>query len=141
MKGKKGYSFGGWIEGILMSMVVVIAFGIVLIDMNDIHGKSYTVGLGTDSTITAITNLQSQIQNKTVQGEAKFGSVAGITLSSSWDMIVTVFAVVGDFLGGNWITTILGYMMIPSSIALIFRILFWMSIAFIIMKILFKVRV
>lgn len=138
---KKGYSFGGWIEGILMSVVVVIAFGLVLSDLNQIHSQSYNIGLGTDTTINAITNLQSTIQNKTVTGEAKFGSVAGITLSSSWDMIVTVFAVVGDFLGGNWITTILGYMHIPSTISLIIRILFWMSLAFIIMKILFKVRV
>lgn len=138
---KRGYSISGWIEGIAFSIIIVIALGLVFTDMNEIHSKNYTLGLSVSDQIQKLTNLQSQTQNKTVEGEATFGADSGITLTSSWDMVVTAFTIIGQVLGGSWIMSLSNYMMMPPMVGMIIRTLWLLSLVFIIIKILFKVRV
>lgn len=138
---KKGFSFSGWMEVIIFSLIAVIAVGMIFTDMNTTFSQNYNTGLPTDAMITQITNLQDNIQNKTVGGSASFGSVWGLTLSTSWEMIVTIFSVTGYFVGGSWISTIGGYLLWPSIVVLLIRTLYLLSLAFIILKILFRVRV
>jgi hypothetical protein len=143
LNNKKGYSFSGWTEAIILSVIIVLAIGFIFVDLNDIHGGSYSIGLGTDDTIAAVNNLQTVLQNKTNTGTASFGTVAGITLSSSWDIVVTILSLIWNFISGNWINTICLYInpAFPPIIALLLRGLYFLSIGFILLKILFKVRV
>ena len=137
---RKAYSFSGWMEAIIFSVLIVLMIGVVFNGLNEIHGNSYDLGLGTSSVITSITNLQSQLQTKTTTGKVSFLTVVGMTLSSSWDIIISIITVIWNFLTGSWVETITGYMRFPPIVGLLFRAMYFISIGFVILKILFKVR-
>jgi len=137
---KKAYSFSGWMEAIVFSVLIVLMFGLIFTDMNTIHDKDYNLGLGTDSVTTEIYGLQDTLETKTKSGEVSFLQVVGMTLKSSWDIILSVVTVIWNFLTGSWVETVTGYMRLPPVVGLLFRALYFLSIGWIILKILFKVR-
>jgi len=140
IKNKKGYSLSGWTEGILFSVLFVLLLGIVISGMNAGYSKSYDVGLNTNSTQQAFEDYQSTLDTQIGSGEADFTSSSGLTLKSSWGIIKSGTGIIWSFLTGGWIETIVGYMRAPPVLALIFRILYFLSIGFIVLKILFKVK-
>lgn len=140
IKNKKGYSMGGWTEGILLSMLIVMILGIVIGGFNVMYGKDNQIGLGTNTSKDYIA-YQSTLEREIAGGEAVFDAKSGLTLKSSWGIITAGINIIWDFLTGGWIETIIIKMMkLPAQVALIFRILYFLSIGFIILKILFKVR-
>ncbi len=140
LKNKKGYSLGGWIEVILFSILFVAVFAIVIGGMNNRYGKDYQVGIGANTTESALINYQGTLESQTKEGEATFTSTEGLTLKSSWGMIKNIVTIVWDFLTGGWIETIVIYMKLPLIVALIFRVLYFISIGLILLTILFKVK-
>jgi len=139
-KNKKGYSMSGWTEGILFSVLFVLILGIVIAGMNVSYGESYSIGLNTNATQEAFTQYQDTIDAQIGSGDADFTSASGLTLKSSWGIIKSGTSIIWSFLTGGWIEIIVGYMNLPPEVALIFRILYFLSIGFIILKILFKVK-
>lgn len=137
---KKAYSFSGWMEAIVFSVLLVLMLGLVFAEMNTIHDEEYNLGLGTDSVITEITGLQEALQTKTDTGEVSFVTAVGMTLTSSWDIITSIMTVLWNFLTGSWVETIAGYMRLPPMVGILFRALYFLSIGFVLLKILFKVR-
>ena len=140
IKNKKGASLSGWTEGILFSILFIIVLGVVFAGMNASYGKSYSTGLNTNATEQAFIQYQDTINNQIGSGEADFTSSSGLTLKSSWGIIKSGTSIIWSFLTGGWIETIVGYMGLPPQVGLIFRILYYLSIGFIILKILFKVK-
>lgn len=141
LKDKKAISFSGWMEIIVFSVAIVIAMGIILSDLNTIHGENYTIGLGTDDTVVSIHNLESSLKTKTDTGTVSFLAGVGIITSTIWDIVTLVTTLLWTFIGGNWITTVLSWMHMDATIALLIRGIWFISIGFIIMKIFLKVRV
>lgn len=140
IKNKKAYSMSGWTEGILFSVLFVMILGIAFAGMNASYGKSYSIGLDTNATQEAFIQYQDTIDSQIGSGEADFTSASGLTLKSSWGIITSGTSIIWSFLTGGWIETIVGYMNLPPEVGLIFRILYFLSIGFIILKILFKVK-
>ena len=139
-KNKKGYSMSGWTEGILFSVLFVLILGIVIAGMNASYGEIYSIGLNTNATEQAFIQYQDTLKSQVGTGEADFSSSSGLTLKSSWGIIKSGTSIIWSFLTGGWIEIIVGYMNLPPEVALIFRILYVLSIGFIILKILFKVK-
>lgn len=140
LKDKRGYSLSGWTEGILLATLFVIILGGVIINMNGMYNKDHQIGLGTNTTKDAYVNYQDTLQSQIGGGEAEFSANQGLTLKSSWGILKSGVNIVWDFLTGGWIETIVFYMKAPAEVAVIFRILYFLSIGFIVLWILFKVK-
>jgi len=140
MKNKKGASMTGWSEGILLAVLFVLVLATIITNFNQMYGGSNNLGLGTNTTKDAFVDYQDTLSSEIKGGEADFESSSGLTLKSSWGIIKTGMSIIWDFLTGGWIETIVNYMHAPSEVALIFRILYFLSIGFIILKLLFKVK-
>jgi hypothetical protein len=137
---KKAYSLSGWTEGILLSVLIVMILGIVIQNMNGMYTENHQIGLGTNTTKDAMVNYQGTLQSQIKGGEVEFSADQGLTLKSSWGILSSGINIVWDFLTGGWIETIVLYMKLPVEVALIFRILYFLSIGFIVLWILFKVK-
>lgn len=134
-------SLSGWTEGILLSVLIVILFGGVIVGFNTMYNKDNQIGLGTNTSQSEFSEYQGTLADQIQSGEADFTSSEGLTLKSSWNIIESASSIIWNFFTGGWIETILtDYMKLPSIVATIFRILFFLSMGFIILKILFKVK-
>ena len=132
---------GGWSEGILFSVLVVMLLGIVVGGFNVMYGENNVIGLGINDTQESFINYQSTLEREIGGGEANFDSNSGLTLKSSWAVIKSGLNIIWDFFSGGWIETVIVQMMkLPTEVALIFRVLYFLSMGFIILKILFKVK-
>jgi len=142
MKGKRGTTLEGWIQGIMLMVLMIIILSVVVIPyFNENHGGDYSIsGLPTDAIQENFEKYQEGMAEKLQGGEASFLSVAGLTLSTSWDIIISTLTTIWYFISAGWINTIAEYLNVPMIVAFILRGLFLVSIGFIILKILFKVK-
>jgi len=81
------------------------------------------------------------MNEKISSGDVSFLGALGMTLSTSWDMIVGVFQAVAIFLTGGWIMTICSMMHLPEAFAFLLIGLYNLAIGFIVLRIIFKTRV
>lgn len=137
---KKGYSLGGWTEGILLSILLVTILGIVIGGMNLKYGKDHQIGLGGNTTESAFIEYQDTLNREIGGGEAEFSASEGLTLKSSWGILKSAVNIIWGFITGSWIENIIIYMKLPIQVAYTFRVLYFLSIGFIILNILFKVK-
>ena len=132
---------GGWIEGILFTLLIVILLGVSFGAMNEKYNETYELeGLATQETLDSLITYQDTLDGELKAGEAGFND-DGISLSSSWSILSSIRTIVWSFLTGGWITTLVFYMGLPMIVAVIFRVLYFLSLGFIILKILFKINV
>lgn len=142
MRNKKGQTLQGWSEGIIIIVLFVIVFGIIIVSMNGLYDKEHeVVGLETSGIETALENYHAGVEEKYRGGEASFLSQIGLTLKTSWDIIFSTMNLIWGFLTGGWIQTITtDYMRLPAIVGFMFRMIYFLSIGFIVLKILFKVK-
>ena len=133
-------SLSGWSEGILLSVLLVLMIGVVVGNLNLMYSQDYQTGLGANATQTAFTNYQDTLESEIKSGEADFSSSSGLTIKSSWNIIKTGGTIIWDFFTGGWIEKSFSYMRIHPNVALIVRILYFLSMGYIILKLLFKVK-
>ena len=132
---------GGWIAGVFFAVLIVILLGMSFGSMNDKYNQSYELeGLATQETLDKLVDYQNTVDNELKEGEAGFTD-EGISLSSSWSILSSVRTIVWSFVTGGWILTLVYYMGLPLIVGTIFRTLYFMSVVFIILKILFKIKV
>ncbi len=141
---KTGGTMEGWITGIFIAMLFVIVFTtVVLPGMNTSHGGDYFVeGLPTTDLQSSFQSYQSGMNEKISSGDVSFLGSLGMTLSTSWDIITSSVSTIAIFLTGGWIMTISRMIKgLPEIIPFILIGLYNLAIGFIILRIIFKVRV
>lgn len=142
MINKRGQTLQGWSEGIIFIVLFVIVFGVVIVSMNSLYDKEYTVaGLETSGIENALESYQAGVEEKYRGGEASFLSQVGLTLKTSWDIIFSTMNLIWGFLTGGWIQTIAtDYMRLPQVVGFMLRTIYFLSVGFIVLRILFKVK-
>ena len=142
MINKKGVSFSGWTEAILLSVLFLFGFGTVIGGMNVKYNENYdpTLGLSTQEVQNAFNTYQNTLQTTTNTGEASFESVNGLSLSTSWQLLKATGDLIWGVISGGWAEKIVYAIGLPTYFALVFRILWFISIGFILITIIFKVR-
>jgi len=148
IKGKKGYSISGWVEGIILSLLVFFMVVLATNEMNGLYGKTANpimdgLGIKANESNALFTGYQSTLQNEIGSGEAEFDATQGLTLKSSWGILKNIGDIIWKFIGGGWIQTITGpgWMNLPIIFGWMFRILYFISIGLIILYLLFKVEI
>ena len=139
---KKGATLGNWLEASLLSIGFVILLAVVIVGMNGIYGQNYdgTFGLGSKATTESFEQLQGTLTTGVQEGEATFGDDGGLSISTMWALVKTTWNVIGDFITGGWIEDVGSLANIPTPFLVILRILYLVSITFILIKLLFKLK-
>ncbi len=142
MKGKIGASFTGWTEGVLL-LLVFMASGIIIVGgFNSLYEKNNDIGLMPNNTYEEFTSLIGSSTEEIEGSEVEFDQ--GLNVFSSWGIIKAVAVVIWNFLSGNMLVNLIGNFVVLGEsgrwLALVLRVLFMISVIYIILKILFKVK-
>jgi hypothetical protein len=139
----------GWFQAILLSMLFLVAFGVIIAGMNVKYGQDRDASFGASSLGNAEETIQEfesdvdQLEEQLEEGE--FGFLDGIiVLGTIGNMVRTIMTGIISFLTGGFIHDIVGLLGLSegttSSLALVFRILFVGAIIFLLIKLIFKVK-
>lgn len=136
-------SLSAWTESILFIIAFIAITAVIVVNFNYLYDKDYQIGLGANTTVgDKFINYQETASGAIEGGEADFTSLNGLTLKSSWEMSKTVFSIVGGFITGGFIEDSFRTMGLGESgliLAKWLRVLFFISLVFAILYILFKV--
>lgn len=135
-------SISSWTEGILLSLAFVLILGIVLGGYNVLYDKNYNVPISDNTTEPLFVEYMSTSQDNIKGGEVAFDAQQGISLKSSYGLIVDVVNVVWLFISGGWIENtfeMLGMGASATALASTLRILYFISLVFAVLYALFKV--
>ena len=141
IKNKRGEgTFEGWGEGMMFFVLFLLVFTIIIVGMNFIHdGEDHEVeGLDTSSIQERFESYQSSMEDRITGGEASFLFAVGLTLSTSWNILTSLFSMLMYFVGGGFIQTIISYLKLPDIVGFILRGLFITALGFIILRALFN---
>lgn len=141
---KRGASLSGWTEGALGILLLVFAFGLVVASLNVDYGKNFdgTLGMTTNTTYNDLVAYQATTEQG-MQGEATTNAFTGISLGTTWGMIKAGLTIGFNFVTGGWIENAVGLLRfgaIGTYLGLILRLAFVTSMAFILLKLILKVR-
>jgi hypothetical protein len=145
MMNKKGVSLAGWVEGAVGVILILGCLAIIVLSMNISYNQSNdpTFGIASDTTKNALIGYQTTIQEG-MKGDASTNQINGISLSTSWGMITAGLSIVGDFVTGQWIRNgigLLGWGDAGTLLGIMLSLVFVLSLGFILLKILFKIKV
>lgn len=144
MMSKKGASLSGWSEAAIGVTLVVLMMGIIIVGFNAKFSKNYnpTFGISSNATTQAFIDYQQTIETG-LEGEATTSSLTGISLGTTWSMIKSIVTVILDFVTGGWIENAIGLMQLGTAgtyLGFFLRILFMLSLGFIILRLILKVN-
>jgi len=139
---KKGYSFSGWQEGILLTLLFIGIFGAIISSLNVDYGENFQIGLGeqTDGTQEALKDYGQSAGEQIKGGEAEFSSTGDLTLKSTWGIVKSLYRIVTDFITGGFIEKIVLMMHLDPQVAFIFRFMWVISLILSVIYILMKVK-
>lgn len=142
---KKGATLSFWIEIILLIIVFVVALGFIGVSMNGWYGQNHdlTYGLSTNSTLTEIENYQNTVANSTTEGQASLTSFGFFILSTVPHMLLTARSVITNFITGGFINQLVNLMNLGQFggiIIVAFRLLYFLAIGFILIKLILKIQ-
>lgn len=104
-------NLSGWGEGIVLSLVFVIALGVVMGSFNLMYGKDYNIGL--DSKVNSSKQLFLEYgensPSQLVGGEVTTNNDGGLSLKSSFGLMTDFAGIVWSFITGGWIEQIIGF--------------------------------
>ena len=142
-KNKKGYSLSGWTEVALLTTLFVLLIISVIAEMNVTYDEDYdgTFGLSTaiSSTQDDLTEYQKTLEQSVKEGQSSSTGL-GISLTTTWNIISSGATIMWNFLTGGFIEEIGGLMKMPTAVTMILRILFVLSIGFIILKLVLRIK-
>lgn len=144
-----GENFSSWTETILMSiaalLVIIVIFGIMDLQYNQNISAGITGPQGirdnSSSWNNSIGNISSLI-NQTQSGTPQFNTL-GVSLTTSWSMVITVMTLIFNFLGGGFINTIISALNLGAAGAILSTVLttiWFLGLIFFIIYLLFKVK-
>lgn len=136
-------SLEGWSETILLSLLFVSILTFVIVELNIDYSQDYVIPFSDDSGSEQLfIEYQDTAQTQIEGGEVQFDAEQGITLKSSWGLVKDVVKLIWNFLTGGWIENIISYLnlgLVGMALAVTLRILFFVSVVFAIVYLLFKV--
>ena len=142
-KNKKGYSLSGWTEVALFTTLFVLLIITLIANMNVNFDQNYDGSFGLSDSVgttqDGLSSYQDTLQQNVKQGQAT-SSGDGISLTTTWSIITSGLNIMWTFLTGGFIEQIVGILRFPIIVGTILRILFVLSIGFILLKLILKIK-
>jgi len=136
-------NISGWTEGILLTLAFVTVLGVVVLSLNGMYDKNYSVGLQDNTTENLFIEYQDTASEQIKGGEVEFDASQGITLKSSYGLAKDAIGIVWSFITGGFIENAVGYWNLGASgliLAKSLRILWFLSLVFALLYALFKIK-
>jgi hypothetical protein len=138
-------SFSTWTEAVILIILVVATTGFIIADANSLYGKSNSMLLSneTQSALGTLANYTNNSLSQVTQGTPSVVAL-GLTLSTLWDVIRSVFLILWNVISGNWIPTLIvtitqGW---PGAVLLgrILQAVFLISIIYALIRLLMRIK-
>ena len=146
IKNKQGATYGGWLEVILFLILFVGIIAIIGVNMNNTYEQDHdlTFGIVTEGTQDDINNLAAVFDNSTNKdGQTSMSSSFGtLILTTTPRMITATTSLIWTFVSGGFINSIVEAMNLgdySGLIIVILKLLYFLSLGLILLKILTKV--
>lgn len=144
---KKGVTATGWTEGIILSLLFVIVFGSIVGVMNIDYNQDNQLVLGGGTNLTELaesyksdfSGYHDTSSEQIEGGEVEFTS-EGLTLKSTWGLVKGIVKLLWAIIAGGWIPALVAMMKMPTILGIMFRVLYLISLVFVIVKIFMKVK-
>ena len=140
---KRRFSLSGWTEVALLTTLFMLLIIIIIANLNVTYDENYdgTFGLSEHLTSTEgdLSAYQDTLQQSVKQGRASSTGL-GLSLTTTWNIISSGATIMWAFLTGGFIEQIAGMMRLPAIVGKILRILFVLSIGFIIIKLIVRIK-
>ncbi len=143
--GKKGSTFGGWTEGIVLTSIFMLLFGVVIANMNLDYGNDIAVGviddMGIDSFVNETRDYQSSSESTLSSAEVEKGNEGGLSFLETWTLVNSLRRMVWNFVTGGWLeTVIIDYLTLAPEIFYLFRALWIIAMVLLVVRLFMKVR-
>lgn len=144
IKNKKAVSLGGWTEVAIFVSLFVLLFVAFIANMNSIYNKNIDGTLGLNDVASTTQGSLSEYQN-TLQQNVRTGtsssSGTGVSLSTTWGIIRAGANIMWDFVSGQYMYILCTDLLeLPEVVGRMLQILFVLSIGFIIIKLVTKIK-
>ena len=141
---KKGASLSGWSEASLFLILFMSLMAIVIVNMNAYYSQNNdpTFGIATNSTQSDLTDYQDTLKQSINSGTAS-SSALGFSVSTTWNVISTGIGYMWSFLTGGWIERSVGLLHMGeagTALAVILRIIYILSVGFIFLKLVLRIK-
>lgn len=141
---KRALSLSSLTEAVIGIIVILSVLAIIIVGMNIKYSKTYdaTLGLGTNNTKFAFEQYQGTLQNG-LASDANTNSINGVSVVGSWGMIQAGLSMALEFVTGGFIQNAIGLLHLGAAgvyLGWALRLLYIFGIAFIMIKLLFKVK-
>lgn len=130
-----------WTAVILVGILFVVVFNLsILVPMNEKYNKNASVGLDT-SVLTEFEEKQNEMAEKLKTGKVSWVEKGGLVIITAGGLVTTIATLLWNFISGAWINTItVNYLHFPNVVGIILQILYFFSIGFALLYLIFKVR-
>ena len=132
-----------WNEGILLTLAFISCLSIVIVGLNGMYNKDYSLGLSDNNTESLFITYQESAQENIRGGEVTFDSTNGISLKSGYDLVVDAVEAIWNFITGGFIETLASYFNLGAPMMLLakaLRIIWFLSLVFGIIYLVWKVE-
>jgi len=143
IKDKRGFSLSGWTEVALLTTLFMLLIGIVIVNFNVTYDQNQDSSFGLSNHLSTtegnLKNYQDTLKQSVEQGKASSTGL-GLSLTTTWNIISSGAKIMWSFLTGGFIEKVAGMMLLPDIVGRILRILFVLSIGFIILKLVLRIK-
>jgi hypothetical protein len=136
-------SLSGWTEVALFTTLFITLIGLLVVGMNVKYGENFDATFGKPDRLSGVqqqlTDYQNTQQQAVSQGQASSTGL-GMSLTTTWNIIASGIGIMWNFLTGGFIEDIVGMIGFPTIVGTILRILFVLSMGFILLKLVLRIK-
>lgn len=136
-------SLTGWIEGIVLSLMIFAAFSASMTEFDDFRTPFSLDNMGVDNHTDRLISYQDSVAEGVEGSEADWEGAdgGGIELEGGPGIMIGAASTVWAILTGSWISNILtDWLGFPATISRLLTLVFFLSIGFIILQLITKVK-
>lgn len=129
-------SFQFWVEVLMISMLTVFLFTIIGTEMNQIHGLNESWGLGLNDSTSYFIRLEQKANDTVARSSVESGGTnTGFSWLGAWGILQETYGVLASIVTGGWISNLVAYAQLPVQVGIIIRVLYLITIAFLLIKV------
>ena len=144
LKNKKAYSMSGWAETAVFVTLFMLLIALLIVNLNVNLGEEFDSTFGNPDRLSNVQEkligYQDTLKTGVEEGEGT-SSASGLGWTKTWSIISAGATIMWSFLTGGFIEDIIvGLMDLPVIVGRLLRILFVLSIGFILLKLVLRVK-
>ena len=143
LKDKKGYSLSSWAETAVFVTLFMLLIALLIVNLNVNLDEDFDSTFGKPDRLTIVQKrligYQDTLKVGVEEGQAT-SSGSGLSWTKTWSIISSGATIMWSFLTGGFIEDMISLIGFPLIVGRLLRILFVLSIGFILLKLVLRVK-